>query len=70
MLQNKNESFNGMIWNRVPKSNHVGLHILSLGVYDAICHFNYGEKATLDIFTLLNIELFYTTRGCTSINRK
>jgi hypothetical protein len=38
--QNANESFNGMIWNRVPKSTHVGLNILSVGVYDTIAHFN------------------------------
>ena len=30
----------GMIWNCVPKANHVGIDILSLGVYDAIAHFN------------------------------
>ena len=30
----------GMIWNCVPKANHVGIDILSLGVYDAIGHFN------------------------------
>ena len=38
--QNTNESFNGIIWNRVPKVGHVGIDILSLGVYDAIAHFN------------------------------
>jgi len=42
--QNANESFNGTITNRVPKSTHVGLNVLSSGVYDAIAHFNYGEK--------------------------
>ena len=40
--QNANESFNGMIWNMVPKATH------SLGVYDAIAHFNFGANATLD----------------------
>lgn len=28
--ENANESFNGTIWNRVPKSNHVGLNTLFL----------------------------------------
>jgi len=32
-----------MICNRVPKSKHVGLHILSLGVNNTIRHFNYSE---------------------------
>ena len=54
--QNANESFNGMIWNRVPKATHVGIDVLSLGVYDAIAHFNDGEKASLDIMEAMNIQ--------------
>ena len=50
------KSFNGMIWNRVPKSTHVGINILSAGVYDAVAHFNYGGKAALDIMKLLKIS--------------
>ena len=42
--------------NRVPKSYHVGLNILCVGVYDAIAHFNYGEKATLDVLDYINLE--------------
>ena len=58
-----------MVWNRVPKATHVGLDILSVGVYDAIAHFNYGEKATLDIYRLLNVEPgIYTTESCLQIN--
>ena len=34
---------------RVPKAIHVGINIRSLGVYDAIAHFNFGAKATLDV---------------------
>ena len=45
-----------MVWNRVPKATHAGLNILRVGVYDAIAHFNYGEKANLDIYKLLNVE--------------
>ena len=52
--QNTNESFNGMIWNRIPKATHVDLNNLSLGVYDAIAHFNYGTKATLDVFEFVH----------------
>ena len=43
-IQNANESFNGMIWNHVLKAAHVGLDVLSVGVYDAIAHFNHCEK--------------------------
>ena len=38
-----------MIWNRVSKANHMGIDILSLGVYDAITHFNDGAIASLEI---------------------
>ena len=68
---NANESYNGMIWNRVPKHTHVGLNNFSFGVYDAIAHFNYGEKATIDVYSALNIDPgTYTIQGCTTINRE
>ena len=38
--KNANESFKGMILTRVSKAAHVGLDVLSVGVYDAIAHFN------------------------------
>ena len=67
--QNSNESFNGMIWNRVPKATHVGLNALSLGIYDTIAHFNIGEKAALDIIELLKIHPgYYMTKCCRSVN--
>ena len=66
---NSNESFNGMIWNHVPKATHVGLNVLSLGIYDAIAHFNIGEKAALDIIELLKIHSgYYMTKCCRSVN--
>ena len=67
--QNANESFNGMIWNRVPKATHVGLDVLSVGVYDAIAHFNIGEKAALDIMELLKVDPgFHMTKSCRTVN--
>lgn len=69
--QNPNESFNGTIWNRVPKANHVGLSTLCFGVYDAIAHFNYGEKAALDTMKLLNVNPgYYMTKSCSKVNKK
>ena len=69
--QNSNESFNGMIWNHVPKSYHVGLNILSVGVYDAIAHFNNGEKATLDVLDYINVEPgIFTKTMCNAINKE
>jgi hypothetical protein len=47
--QNQNESMNGMIWNRLPKSIFGGGNVLQLGVYDAVTHFNMGSRAAVDI---------------------
>ena len=43
--QNRNESFNAMIWERVPKSTYVSLTQLQLGVYDAVANFNIGRES-------------------------
>ena len=53
--QNANECFNGMIWERLPKKQYVGLEKLKLGVSDAIANFNYGKKASIDIMTKMNL---------------
>lgn len=47
--QNQNESFNGMIWARVPKEVFVGMDVFSLGVYDAPAHFNIGASAAINL---------------------
>ena len=60
-----------MIWNRICKATHVGINNLSLGVYDAIAHFNYDMKATLHIFKMLNIEPgIYTMQICDYLNKE
>ena len=69
--QDGNESFNEMIWNRIPKATHVGINNLSLRVYDAIAYFNYGMQATLDVFKMLNIEPgIYTMQICDNWNKE
>ena len=50
--QNRNESFNGMLWNRVPKANDIFLW----GFFDAIAHFNDGAIASLEILKDMNME--------------
>ena len=68
-IQNANESFNGMIWTNVPKVIHVGLDVLSVGVYDGIAHFSIGEKAVLDLMELFKIDPgYYMTKRCRSVN--
>ena len=60
-----------MIWNRIPKATHVSINNLSLGVYDAIAHFNHGMKATLDVFKMLNTEPgIYTMQICDNLNKE
>ena len=53
--QNQNESLNGMIWNRLPKSVFVGADVLEFGAYDAVAHFNIGSKAARKIFNELGL---------------
>ena len=66
--RNANESFNGMIWNSVTKATHVGLDVLSVDGYDAIAHFNIGEKAALDIMELLKIDPGYYMTRCLDLS--
>jgi len=68
--QNQNESFNGCVWRRLPKTQYVGLVQFQLGVYDAVANFNIGEQATLDIYKALGMEPgFFTRKGCSMTNR-
>ena len=67
--QNANESFNRMIWDRIPKQTFVSLTQLKIGVYDAVAYFNIGAKASLDIFKELSMEPgFHMTAGCKALN--
>ena len=69
--QNQNESFNAMIWDRLPKIRFVSLQLLKLGVYDAVANFNVGRKASVLIYEKLGIiPGTYTLQGCRKINRK
>jgi hypothetical protein len=47
--QNCNESFNNVIWSRVPKTNFVGKKMLKLGVWDAVCTYNDGAISRLHV---------------------
>ena len=68
--QNNNESFNGTIWERIPKNNYVSLPTLEFGVYDAVA-VNIGMKATILIYEGLNmVPGGYTLRGCKQLNIK
>ena len=69
--QNMNESFNGMICNRVPRVTHVGLHVLSVGVYDDIVYCNKSEGTVFDILELIKISQgYYVTKYSRSVNMR
>ena len=69
--QNQNEAFNGLIWERLPKSTNVALPSMKLGTYDAIAHFNIGKKSSCLIYEKLAIiPGRYTTKHCANLNRK
>ena len=71
MTQNQNESFNAMIWSRIPKSTYVSFLQLQLGVYDAVANFNISRKAGILIFDKLNmVPGKYCLEGCEKINKK
>ena len=71
LTQNQNESFNAMIWDRLPKTRYVSSSLLDLGVYDAVANFNVGRKASILVYEKLNmIPGKYTLRGCQNLNSK
>ena len=69
--QNQNESFNSLIWERLPKSKYVSLTQLRLGTYDAVAHFNIGMKSSILIFDQLKMQPGrFMVKQCSMINRK
>ena len=63
--QNTNESFNGRIWERIPKNTFVTLPSLEFGVYDTASHFNIGMKASVLIYEKPNfVPAVDILKGC------
>lgn len=56
LTTNANESFNGMIWRRVPKTVYVNRDRILLGVFDAIICRNESYTYRCDVLKLLGIE--------------
>ncbi len=54
--QNLNKSFNGMIWQQVPKTVFVGSDVFKVGVCDAVAHFNIGERATTKVLEAMGLN--------------
>lgn len=53
--QNQNESLHGVIWGLSPKEDNVGLAIVKLAVYFAICLFNDGEISVTRLLETLEV---------------
>ena len=63
--QNQKESLNAMFWNRVPKGTYLGLRQLEIGIYDAVSHFNIGNKAVILVYDKLGMVVGNNMRkGC------
>ena len=62
--QNANESFNGTIWECIPKNTFVTLPNLEFGVYDGVAHCNIRMKASVLIYEKLNfVPVVYILKG-------
>ena len=69
--QNANESFNGTIWERIPKNTFVTLPNLEFGVYDGVAHCNIRMKASVLIYEKLNfVSVVYMLKGYKKRNLK
>lgn len=55
--QNVNESFNNLLWTRIPKSVFVGMKTLQLGTYDTVITFNNGCSGRLRVLEKLGVIL-------------
>lgn len=55
--QNPNESFNNVLWTRVPKNVFVSLETLKFGAYDAVATFNKGNIARCLVLEKLGLPV-------------
>ena len=69
--QNTHESFNGTIWERIPKNTFVTLPDLEFGVYDGVAHCNIKMKASVLIYEKINfVPVVYMLKGFKNHNLK
>lgn len=54
--QNVNESFNNVLWSRIPKNTFVGRSTLEVGAKDALITFNDGNIGRLRVLKCLGLE--------------
>lgn len=69
--QNPNESFNSVIWKRMPKTEFVGIKTLKFGTADAVITFNEGSIAKSSVLKRLGCNISSNTvEGLKSIDRE
>ena len=55
--QNQNESLNGTVWNRCPKTRFCGQQRVQVAVCEAVCQFNAGSGSVIELLSSLGSEL-------------
>lgn len=55
--QNANESFNSVLWARLPKNIFIGRKVLELGAYDSLLTYNDGEFSKLKVFKKMGLQI-------------
>lgn len=71
MTQNNNESFNGVLWQMVPKSTFVELKTLQLGAYLAVLQFNKGMSSVITVLESMGITTGqYMLKGLCQIDKE
>ena len=55
--QNQNESLNGTVWNRCPKTRFCGQQHVQVAVCEAVCQFKAGSGSVIEILSSLGSEL-------------
>ena len=62
--QNANGSFNGTIWEHIPKNTFVTLPNLDFGAHDGIAHCNIRTKDSVLIYEKINfVPVVYMLKG-------
>ena len=60
--QNQNKSFNGTVWNYLPKTDFYSAEVVGTAVDLAVVNFNGGQGALLSLFEQLNYHCGPTTK--------